>query len=156
MCRFCEKHIESDKVTDNCHLTGKYRGPAHSKCNISPKQSQSNFVPLALHNFSIYDCHLFCKKLVSKKNDKSKFKSLPKTNEEYISVRYVCTRFNDSYRFLSSSLDELVKTVVDISPKTLKHLKEEIVDNNEMLNIVKEINIVIKEDRYNDDSIKYF
>ena len=30
-CRFCEKNIESDKVRDHCHLTGKYRGPAHSK-----------------------------------------------------------------------------------------------------------------------------
>ena len=26
ICRFCEKHIVSDKVRDHCHLTGKYRG----------------------------------------------------------------------------------------------------------------------------------
>ena len=25
ICRFCEKNIESDKVRDHCHLTGKYR-----------------------------------------------------------------------------------------------------------------------------------
>ena len=25
ICRFCEKNIESDKVSDHCHLTGKYR-----------------------------------------------------------------------------------------------------------------------------------
>ena len=31
ICSFCEKEINSDKVRDNCHLTGKYRGPAHSK-----------------------------------------------------------------------------------------------------------------------------
>ena len=24
-CRFCEKEILSDKVSDHCHLTGKYR-----------------------------------------------------------------------------------------------------------------------------------
>ena len=30
-CRFCEKNSESDKVTDHCHLTGKWRGQAHSK-----------------------------------------------------------------------------------------------------------------------------
>ena len=28
-CQFCEKHLEFDKVRDHCHLTGKYRGPAH-------------------------------------------------------------------------------------------------------------------------------
>ena len=30
ICRFCEKDILSDKVRDHCHLTGKYRGPAHN------------------------------------------------------------------------------------------------------------------------------
>ena len=30
ICRFCEKEILSDKVRDHCHLTGKYRGPAHN------------------------------------------------------------------------------------------------------------------------------
>ena len=25
ICRFCEKDVESDKVGDHCHLTGKYR-----------------------------------------------------------------------------------------------------------------------------------
>ena len=33
ICRFCEKNIESDKGRDHCHLTGKYRRPAHNKCN---------------------------------------------------------------------------------------------------------------------------
>ena len=28
ICRFCEKIIESDKVRDQCHLTGNYNGPA--------------------------------------------------------------------------------------------------------------------------------
>ena len=31
ICRFCGKNIESDKVRHHCHLTGKYRGPSHSK-----------------------------------------------------------------------------------------------------------------------------
>ena len=35
ICRFCEKNIESEKVRDHCHLTGKYRGPAHNVCNIN-------------------------------------------------------------------------------------------------------------------------
>ena len=69
ICRFCEKIIEFDKVRDHCHLTGKYRGPAHNTCNINIKQKDSNFIPFALHNFSNYDCHLFFKRLVDLKKD---------------------------------------------------------------------------------------
>ena len=60
--------------------------------------------------------------MVDKKNDKAKFDIMPKTNEEYVSVTYGYIRFIDSYRFLSSSLDSLVKMLVDISHKTLKNL----------------------------------
>ena len=139
ICRFCEKNIESDKVRDHCHLTGKYRGPAHNTCNINVIQKQSNFIPFIFHNFSNYDCHMFFKNLVDKKKDKVDFEIIPKTNEEYISVTYGCIRFIDSYRFLSNGLHSLVKTLVDNSNKTLKSLKEEIVDNDEILNIVNEI-----------------
>ena len=51
ICRFCEKEIYS-KVRDHCHLTGKYRGPAHQNCTINVTQKQSNFLPFAFHNFS--------------------------------------------------------------------------------------------------------
>ena len=51
-------------------------------------------------------------------------KSIPKKKEDYISVTYGCIRFRDSYRFLSSSLDSLVKTLVDNSHKTLQNLKK--------------------------------
>ena len=92
------------------------------------------------HNFSNYDCHMFYKKLVDKKNNKVKFDIIPKTNEEYISVTYGCIRFNDSYRFLSSGLDSLVRTLVDNSNKTLKNLKKkEIVGSYEILDLVNKI-----------------
>ena len=135
----CEKKIESDKVRDHCHLTGKYKSPAHSVCNINVTQDKSNIIPFLFHNFSNYDCHLFLKKLVDKKIDKVNFDKIPQTNEEYISVTYGCILFIVSYRFLSSSLDSLVKTLVDNSYKTLKDFKEENVDNDEILNIVDEI-----------------
>ena len=139
ICRFCEKEILSDKIRDHCHLTGKYRGPAHSRCNINVTQKQSNFIPFIFHNFSNSGCHMFFKKLVDKKKDKVDFEIIPKTNEEYISVTYGCIRFIDSYRFLSSRLDALVKTLVDNSHKKLKKLKKEIVDNDYILNIVTDI-----------------
>ena len=139
VCRFCEKEILSDKVRDHCHLTGKYRGPAHSKCNINVTQKQSNFIPFVFHNYSNYDSHMFFKNSVDKKKDQVDFDIIPKTNEEYISVTYGCIRFIDSYRFLSSGLDSLVKTLVQNSNKTLGDLKKEIVDNDYILNIVTDI-----------------
>ena len=134
-----KKNIESKKVRDHCHLTGIYRGPAHSKCNINVTRDRNNFIPFIFHKCSNYDCHMFFKKLFDKKNDKVEIDIIPKTNEEYISVTYACIIFIDSYRFLSSSLDSLVRRLVDKNHKTLKKLKNEDVDNDEISDIVKEI-----------------
>ena len=64
-----------------------------------------------------------------------------------MSVTNGCIKFIDIYRFLSSSLDKLVKTVVDIIHKALKNLKHDFVDNDEILNIVFEIKTLIQEGR---------
>ena len=61
-----------------------------------------------------------------------------------MSVTYGCIRFIDSYRFLSSSLDSLVKRLVDQSKKTLKNLNDEIVEKDEVLKIV---NGIVEEDK---------
>ena len=42
LCHICEKEFCTDnkemrKVRDHCHYTGKYRGAAHSKCNLNYK-----------------------------------------------------------------------------------------------------------------------
>ena len=69
LCQFSEKNIESNKIRDHCHLNRRYRGPAHNKCSINVKQSQSDF----LHLFSIILVNMivtcFFKKLVDKKNE---------------------------------------------------------------------------------------
>ena len=41
ICRFCEKNTESDKVRDQCRLTGKYTGPAHKKYTFNVTQCQA-------------------------------------------------------------------------------------------------------------------
>ena len=80
----------------------------------------------------------FFKRLVVKKNDKEKSKFISETDEKYISKSSACIRLIDSYQLLSSSLDKLVKTLVDISHKTLKDLKQESVDNDETFSFVEE------------------
>ena len=130
ICRFCENEIISDKNRDHCHLTGQYRGPAHNTCYINVKQKDSNFIPFAFHNFINYDCHMFFKRLVDLKNDKVKFKIIPK-NEEYVVVKYGCIRFIDSYRFLSESLDKLVKK---LDEDDFMILKKEFPDKWQYLN----------------------
>ena len=124
--QFCEKKIESVKFRDHSHLTGRYRAPAQTTCNIDVTQDHSSFLPFVFHNFSNYDCHTFFKNLNEKKNDKVEYKTIPITDEEYISVKYGCNRFVDGYRFLSSSLYSLVKTLVDNSHKRLKDLEKKL------------------------------
>ena len=149
ICRYCEKYIETNKIRDHCHLTGKYRGPAHNECNLQVKQKDSNFITIGLHNFSNYDCHMFFKTLVDRKKDNVKFEIIPKTDEKYISVRYGCIKFIDTYRFLSSSLDKLVKTLVDNSHKTLKNLKKEVFEDDKILNIINELENMIEKTKRN-------
>ena len=63
-CHICEEEIDKDKdkkVRDHCHLTGKFRGAAHNKCNLKFKIPK--FYPVIFHNLSGYDSHLFIKNL---------------------------------------------------------------------------------------------
>ena len=80
-------------MRDHCHLSGKYRGSAHNNFNKNVKKKHSSFIPFAFHNFSKYACHMFFKSLVDLKKDKVNFKIIPKTNEDYLAVKYGCIRF---------------------------------------------------------------
>ena len=149
ICRYCEKYIETDKVRDQCHITGNYRGPAHNECNLQVRQADSSFITIGLHDFRNYDCHMFFKTLVDRKKDNVKFEIVPKTDEKYISVKYGCLKFIDTYRFLSSSLDKLVQTLVDISHKTLKDLKKEVIGDDKTLKFINELENVINKTKRN-------
>ena len=61
---------------------------------------------------------MFFGRFFEKRNNKVKFVITPETSEQYISVTYGCIGIIDGYRVLSSSLDSLVKTLVDNSNKT--------------------------------------
>ena len=60
-CYVCDKPINNPKVKDHCHITGKFRGPAHNSCNINYKVPK--FIPIIFHNLEGYDSHLFIKEL---------------------------------------------------------------------------------------------
>ena len=63
---------------------------------------------------------MFFRKVIDKKKDKVKFDIISKTNEQIISVTCECIRFIDIYRFLSDSLDNLVKKLKEDDFKVLK------------------------------------
>ncbi|VVC30922.1 Ribonuclease H-like domain [Cinara cedri] len=70
-----EIHLENNmrKVKDHDHLRVKYRGAAHSICNINYKVPR--FIPVFFHNVSGYDAHLFIKefeKILRMKDDQEK------------------------------------------------------------------------------------
>ena len=45
---------ENPVVKDHCHLTGKFRGLAHSNCNLNTRKAHTSFVPILFHNFPRY------------------------------------------------------------------------------------------------------
>ena len=56
------------KVRGHCYFTGKFRGAAHSMCNLHYKVPQE--FPIKFHNGSKYDYHFIIKELAEslKKN----------------------------------------------------------------------------------------
>ena len=134
-CYACDKKFEKDdKVRDHCHYTGKYRGAACISCNS--KMKNPKFIPVVFHNLQNYDSHLFIKNLGFSEGE---INCIPKTEEKYISFskkivvgeffskktqEYIQVkrelRFVDSLKFMSSSLDKLVK---NLDPDELNILK---------------------------------
>ena len=127
------------KVRDHDHLTGKYRGAAHSKCNLSLRIDPFHTpVPILFHNLKNYDAHHLISAIgrteektttctdnngepIMRKDRDGKDTDKPVTvtdggisgivqnMEKLISFSWGQFRFVDSFAFLSSSLDRLVQ-----------------------------------------------
>ena len=159
ICHICEKEFCTEennkkefktmqKVRDHCHYTGKYRGAAHSNCNLHYKILKE--IPVVFHNGSTYDYHFIIKQLTRK--FKGYFHCLGEHTEKYITfsvqvknvldndndndsdsnndndkdknkVKTVTYRlkFIDSYRFMQGSLSNLVNNLSKINNKELKN-----------------------------------
>ena len=68
ICFICEKEFSTNKkhlkVRDHCHYTGKYRGAAHSDCNLHYKIPRE--IPVVFHNGSTYNYHFIIEQLANK------------------------------------------------------------------------------------------
>lgn len=117
-CFICNNLLFDDKVCDHDHITGEYRGAAHSYCNLIFQVC--SFIPVIFHNLSGYDSHIFIKELSKYEGE---IKIIPKTKEKYLSISKIITmrnkmksvkiKFIDSFQFLSSSLDTLSKNLAE-------------------------------------------
>ena len=118
------------KVRDHCHYTGKYRGAAHSICNL--KFNVPNEIPVVFHNGSNYDYHFIIKELANEfegqfeclGENKEKYKTffvpikkeITKTdkngNESVVTISYKI-KFIDGARFMTTSLSNLVDNLTE-------------------------------------------
>ncbi|KAK3757404.1 hypothetical protein RRG08_033172 [Elysia crispata] len=103
-CSYC--YVVGDSVKDHCHITGKYRGAAHSACNLKLRLSpKTTTIPVVFHNLRGYDSHLLMQ-AISKVE--GRVSCIPNNTEKYISFSLGQLRFIDSAQFLLASLDKLV------------------------------------------------
>ena len=135
VCYICKKGFSTDdsnkkchKVRDHCHYTGKYRGAAHDICNLRYKIPKE--IPVVLHNGSTYDYHFIIKELTEE--FEGEFECFGENIEKYITfsvpIKKEITKkdkngndeitkisykikFIDSYRFMSTSLSNLVSNL---------------------------------------------
>ena len=132
------------KVRDHCHITEKYRGFAHRDCNINIKLNRKS--PVVFHNPKNYDSHLIMQELGKLT---LKINAISNGLEKYTSFSIENKlRFIDSFQFLSSSLDSLVKI---LSKDDFKYSSQEF-DSN-VLDKVKQKGFYLYE--YISDSEKF-
>ena len=119
--KFCtdkdnKDYINRKKVKDHCHYTGKFRGAAHSKCNLNYKVQKE--IPIIIHN-ATYDTHFIINQLAIE--FKGELNCIGDNMEKYITfsvpIKKECKngkiityklKFIDSSRFVLSLSSELV------------------------------------------------
>ena len=143
-CHICPKEFFYDKnekkkfkicqkVRDHCHYTGKFRGAAHSICNLNYKVPQE--IPVKIHNGSKDDYHFLMKEIVEE--FKGEFECLAENAEKYITFSVPIKKehdndktiaykikFIDSCRFMQIKLPDLVDNLFQINSKDCKPCME--------------------------------
>ena len=102
-----EKEAEKyKKVRDHCHFTGKYRGCAHSICNLNYCNEHFK-IPVFFHNMKNYDGHLIIQN-AEKLSNKKKIDVIAQNSEKFINIGFDSLSVKDSFSFITASLDKLV------------------------------------------------
>ena len=142
ICHICLGDLDEDRVRDHCHFTGQYRGAAHNSCNLQCRKPM--ILPVIFHNLQGYDAHLFIKQLSGIKGE---LNCIPSTEEKYISFSKKIKvdeyksrktgemvalnfeiRFIDSFKFLQTSLANLVGNLQPDDFFNTKEIMKEHVD----------------------------
>ena len=114
-CFICGGPFGAERpVRDHDHLTGKYRGAAHSECNLAFKyrlvtnnrQNPIYRVPVIFHNLRGYDGHMLMSALGKYKN--RRIDCIANNSERYVTFSLSGLQFIDSFQFMGSSLEKLV------------------------------------------------
>ena len=106
-CHICVgKYLDTEvRVTDHCHITGKYRGSAHQDCNLKFRISPKEFkVPVIFHNLRGYDSHFIMQEIgsIGKSNNLS-INCIPNNMEKYMAFmlgKHLV--FMDSFQFMAT------------------------------------------------------
>ena len=104
-----KNYINKRKVKDHCQYTGKFRGAAHSKCNLNYNVQRE--IPIIIHNASELNC-------IGDNMEKYITFSVP-IKKEFINdgnkKTITCKlKLIDSYRFMQASLSELADNMSGI------------------------------------------
>ena len=122
-CCFCKNKFFGDdknrKVRNHDHLTGKYRGAAHSYCNLRARlEPYKTIIPVFFHNLRGYDSHLIMQVISGMKEKLQCIANNMESTFLFSIGRQI--RFLDSLQFLNAPLDKLVKSN-DSFPITRKY-----------------------------------
>ena len=118
--KFCTDEDDEDyknikKVKDQWHYTEKFRGAAHSICNLRYKVLEN--IPVVIHNAS-YDTHFIINQLAEE--FKGELNCIGENMEKYITFsdddKTITHKLNfiDSFSFMTASLSDLVDSMSKI------------------------------------------
>jgi len=127
-CYLCDKPFgaatdkKNCKVRDHDHITGKFRGAAHSKCNLQLRKTIK--IPVFFHNFRGYDSHLIVHSLPNFPNERVRV--IGQSMEKYLILSWGDNIvFKDSLQFLNCSLERLANNLLKAGRQNFKQLLAE-------------------------------